>query len=85
MYFSFMYPDQTPQRVGVEGGVDLADVDGEEEGGEHRGRPEGEVEEAARHPAVVEVDDAAHDRAQLPKEREPGRQWAMCCCRCTKM
>ena len=56
-----MYPDQTPQRVGVEGGVDLADVDGEEEGGEHRGRPEGEVEEAARHPAVVEVDDPAHD------------------------
>ena len=62
-----MYPDQTPQRVGVEGGVDLADVDGEEEGGEHRGRPEGEVEEAARHPAVVEVDDPAHDRAELRK------------------
>ena len=60
-----IYSDQTPQRIWVEGGVDLADVDGEEERGEHRGGPEGEVEEAARHSAVVEVNDPAHDRAQL--------------------
>ena len=58
----------------MERGVDFADVDGEEEGGEHGGGPEGEVEEAARHPAVVEVDDAAHDRAQLRDGRVEGNK-----------
>ena len=36
-----IYSDQTPQRIWVEGGVDLADVDGEEERGEHCGGPGG--------------------------------------------
>ena len=57
--------NQAPQSARVKSRVDLAEVDGEEQRREHRGRPEGKVEQPARQTAVVEVHYAAHDGAQL--------------------